>query len=70
MFFKPLKIILKSLQRLQIKVMLKGEVHSRMAIYFLYANEKFKQRYVIIFTKISASNIRYNPTKSFPKLDN
>ena len=26
---------------------LKGEVHSRMAIYFLYANKKFLQKYVI-----------------------
>ena len=25
----------------------KGEVHSRMAIYFLYANKKFIQKYVI-----------------------
>ncbi len=25
----------------------KGEVHSKMAIYFLYANKKFIQRYVI-----------------------
>ncbi len=25
----------------------KGEVHSRMAMYFLYANKKFIQRYVI-----------------------
>ncbi len=28
-------------------VIIKGEVHSRMAIYFLYANKKFIQRYVI-----------------------
>ena len=26
---------------------IKGEVHSRMAIYFLYANKKFIQKYVI-----------------------
>ncbi len=25
----------------------KGEVHSRMAVYFLHANKKFTQRYVI-----------------------
>ncbi len=25
---------------------IKGEVHSRMAIHFLYANKKFTQRYV------------------------
>ena len=29
------------------KLELKGEVHSRMAIYFLYANKKFLQKYVI-----------------------
>ena len=26
---------------------IKGEVHSRMAIYFLYANKKFIQKYVV-----------------------
>ena len=28
-------------------VRVKGEVHSRMAIYFLYANKKFIQKYFI-----------------------
>ena len=29
------------------RTLIKGEVHSRMAIYFLYANKKFIQKYVI-----------------------
>ncbi len=30
-----------------LKIYLKGEVHSRMAINYFYANKKFMQRYVI-----------------------
>ncbi len=37
---------LKTLSSL-LNLTIKGEVHSRMAIYFLDANKKFIQRYVI-----------------------
>ena len=47
-------------------ISLKGEVHSRMAIYFLYANKKFIQKYVI--HQNFSFQRALNPTKSFSKV--